>query len=883
MGINSLQTTSLSLIKALVGFSLLVLSVTCSSERMASTELSNVNNLLKELKLEIETLREARHQDQILIKTLEQRLDQLDKTTVSSVTAITSTSESPIITPFYFQVPKRSEPHDNERPNYRHYHRLQVSHKHETIRSLEKERTNLGKLESQLKQLQRDLTEMVAVKEKEVGVTEEEGDLRLETELLRTEIYRIQQSLDSLRTDKEKVSETSLRANQVTNKWLTKTVEQLQTEFRELARTLNVSAALNRCHTFESNVALLKSDFGALQKEVEALQALHLKDAASVDQLQAEVKDLRSLSQTLSVRYQHISEEVTSLKDELAIQATNHNQAATQISSTQENMLRKKKKREIRLKDNRLFTEEENHLKIYNKSGKSHRSRHQKHMQVEITMIQRAMEAIENKQAKAQRDIQWIKQNFTTLRSIVNDVSNNTNFLETQATNLESQQFVLAKQMEESKGISQDIVQEIRYTKNRLRNISQTTMVINKLHSSSLELFKALEVMEDRFDKSIRDLQKEVSKSDFNLAQMQSSLEILRGDQNDHYETLKILKKNYSVLKIEVQRDHFKLLSVQNEIINRTLQECKVSNVELIKEIKLENIDHKVRKLQTQINNNQIKVDNLYNQFKTKDENIFTSTWEKHREEVEKEIQNISTTIPQLQSYFSDLKHEISKFVNVLPQDCSMKQITMLPVEYKSGVYLIHPKTIESAVPAYCDMVTDGGYWTVIQRRENGSEDFYRPWEDYKHGFGEILGEHWLGNEVIHHLTSTDNYTLRVDMWDTFGQYKFAEYDLVYVGSESDNYRLTIGGYLGNASNAMKDHNEMPFSTKDRDNDASSTHCARHYSSGWWYNHCQYVNINGRYDTGLTWFDTGHHEWMQLRKVEMKLRPSNLKVIQKNN
>ena len=67
----------------------------------------------------------------------------------------------------------------------------------------------------------------------------------------------------------------------------------------------------------------------------------------------------------------------------------------------------------------------------------------------------------------------------------------------------------------------------------------------------------------------------------------------------------------------------------------------------------------------------------------------------------------------------------------------------------KSGIYTLNPDSGRS-FQAYCTMRTDGGGWTVFQRRKDGSVNFLRNWSTYVKGFGNPDGEHWLGLEKIH-------------------------------------------------------------------------------------------------------------------------------------
>ncbi|XP_069741342.1 angiopoietin-2a isoform X2 [Narcine bancroftii] len=257
-------------------------------------------------------------------------------------------------------------------------------------------------------------------------------------------------------------------------------------------------------------------------------------------------------------------------------------------------------------------------------------------------------------------------------------------------------------------------------------------------------------------------------------------------------------------------------------------------------------------------------------------------------DELEKQLNTATMNNTVLQKQQFDLMEKVNNLVNLVSltkkrhfKDCADA--------YKSGqkntgVYAIYVPNTTQPIKAFCEMKAYGGGWTVVQRRQNGKTDFQRTWKEYRTGFGDPAGEHWLGNEFIHQLTNQKNYVLRIQLRDWEANEAFSLYNQFYLDSESQKYRIHLKGYSGTAGK-ISSLNQMGnyFSTKDSDNDKCICKCSQMASGGWWFDACGPSNLNGLYYAagqntnrfnGIKWYywkGSGY----SLKATTMMIRPAN--------
>ena len=210
-----------------------------------------------------------------------------------------------------------------------------------------------------------------------------------------------------------------------------------------------------------------------------------------------------------------------------------------------------------------------------------------------------------------------------------------------------------------------------------------------------------------------------------------------------------------------------------------------------------------------------------------------------------------------------------------------------------SGIYTVQSIGART-YKVFCDMDLQGGGWTVILRRKDGSTSFDRKWSEYMTGFGSLDGNYFLGLENINALT--DPAFGKFELWvglekhdlPNLPQYRgivttgFAHYKEFKVGDAQSLYQLTVSGYQSDstAGDSFTRHDNAPFSTPDRDHDANRKEsCAQKHSSGWWFTSCRESNLAGKWVknggkqiNGIVWESFSGDEY-SLKTAVMAVRP----------
>ncbi|NWS88225.1 ANGL3 protein, partial [Toxostoma redivivum] len=141
----------------------------------------------------------------------------------------------------------------------------------------------------------------------------------------------------------------------------------------------------------------------------------------------------------------------------------------------------------------------------------------------------------------------------------------------------------------------------------------------------------------------------------------------------------------------------------------------------------------------------------------------------------------------------------------------------------------------------------------------------------------------WLGLKKIYSIAKQGSYLLRIELQDWKGNRRHIEYSFS-LGGPSSNFSLQLSRMAGSIPNALPEHTELHFSTRDT---ASGASCPEIHLGGWWHSECEETNLNGKYVTprsrgrldrgkGLYWKPKKGRYYL-LKSTKIMIHPTDLK------
>ncbi|KAI8747775.1 BgiBFREP12.17 [Biomphalaria glabrata] len=382
--------------------------------------------------------------------------------------------------------------------------------------------------------------------------------------------------------------------------------------------------------------------------------------------------------------------------------------------------------------------------------------------------------------------------------------------------------------------------QNIKSIKDGLDTNSQNIKSIKDKLDTNSQNIKSIKDGLDTYSQNIKSIKD-------GLDTNRQNINIIKDDLETSRRNIKIYTDNLNVNKQSIASHNEELNSLR-QIVN-SLEDDLRTNKQSLQSITDEVNTNKqnINQLKEDLKSNKQNIQNITEDVSTNRQNIMNINkgLNTSQQSLSTLDADLGTQLTNLSTALTQIKEKIEK---VQPKSCS--EIN----SFQARVIV----TLISGLKVMCDTKTDGGGWIIFQRRINGKVDFYRGWKEYRDGFGDYnIGEFYLGNENIFSLTSTGQYDLRIDLEFNNTKY-FAQYENFKVLSETEKYKLKIGKYSGNAGDDLSYHNNLYFSTFDRDNDLDShDNCADYSSGAWWYDSCHESNLNGQWgrtsNKGMNW------------------------------
>lgn len=341
-----------------------------------------------------------------------------------------------------------------------------------------------------------------------------------------------------------------------------------------------------------------------------------------------------------------------------------------------------------------------------------------------------------------------------------------------------------------------------------------------------VELNKELSIVrEETVTKNLKISQLEQSLQEQNMQMQNASAQISKCEQT--------LQASYALLvNKQIEVDQLQTKKTEGE---DKLSQCQMKSnkqLDLVQEEKVV-ASSKITGLENSLQEKEIQLENLRNDNQNISDQL--SIYKKQQQVADTQQADSLLTIKRKQHEVDQLQSQL-KVAN--EQLWDYQSASCYGYGNSSAIHQIRAPGIAS-FDVLCESRIIGPGWTVIQRRINGTESFYRNWTEYRDGFGDLNGEFFIGLEKLYRMTLTQSYELYVQLETFNASTLYARYSDFSIASESDSYALLLQGkYTGTAGDGLFYAKNRKFSTYDADNDRSAGHCAVQKRGAWWYDKC---------------------------------------------